>query len=219
MLRRAFLTIIVFFAVQFFLPQTSLAQGTYSCHYTGSGPLAFRCDKGPESCAANYQAGNECRAYANDPNACNNAGPFDCVPAGTCGGLKEDCCTTGGQCDTGLTCVAGVCEVNQSGQASGAGNPLCGGANAISTAIGCIPVEKPSDLIGFLLPWAIGIAGGIAFLLIIYAGFLIMSSSGDPHRLQAGKELLTSTFAALLLLVFAAFLLRLIGVNILGIFS
>ncbi len=48
------------------------------------------------------------------------------------------------------------------------------------------------------------------------AGFQITTSSGDPKRLQAGKELLTSAIAGLLLLILSAFILRLIGVDILG---
>ncbi len=62
-----------------------------------------------------------------------------------------------------------------------------------------------------------GIAGGAAFLLIVVAGFQIITSSGDPKRLQAGKELLTAAIAGLVLLIFSLFILRLIGVDVLGI--
>ena len=193
----------------------------YTCKYVAANPLALRCVPDYVICDIGYEAGNECASHASSPDDCNTeggAGWFPCVPINQCGGLGQDCCTTGAQCGSGLICASGVCAQNQSGVGA-AGNPLCPGANEIDTAIGCIPVEKPSDLIGFLLPWGIGIAGGIAFLLIIYAGFLIMSSAGDPHRLQAGKELLTAAFSGLILLIFSVFLLRLIGVNILGIFK
>ena len=93
-------------------------------------------------------------------------------------------------------------------------SPLKG--DCIDTAIGCIPLEG-SGLVGFILGWAIGIGGGIAFLLMIYAGFLMMTSQGDPKRLQAGQELLTSAIMGLILLIFSVFILRLIGVDILGI--
>lgn len=68
---------------------------------------------------------------------------------------------------------------------------------------------------GFILKWAIGIAGGIAFLLIVYAGFTIMTSSGNPDRLKAGQELLTSAIEGLVLLILCVFILNLIGVKIL----
>lgn len=85
------------------------------------------------------------------------------------------------------------------------------------TAIGCIPISDPQAFAEFILGWGIGIAGGIAFILIVYSGFMIMISQGNPQRLQAGKELLTAAVMGLSLLVFGAFILRLIGVDILGI--
>lgn len=93
---------------------------------------------------------------------------------------------------------------------------LCDGGTGINTAIGCIPVSNINDLIAFILRWAIGIGGGIAFLLIAFAGFQIASSSGNPERLQAGRELLTSAIAGLIMLVFSVFILRIIGIDILG---
>ena len=94
-----------------------------------------------------------------------------------------------------------------------------GGVTGIDTAIGCIPIgdENGADFIGFLLKWALGIGGGIAFLMMIYAGFIIMTSTGNPERLQSGRQLLVAAISGLLLLIFALFLLRLIGVRILQI--
>lgn len=87
----------------------------------------------------------------------------------------------------------------------------------IDTAIGCVPVlvdDNGTSLMGTLLGWAIGVGGGIAFLLIVYAGFMIMTSSGNPERLKAGQELLTSAISGLVLLIFSIFVLNLIGVEI-----
>ncbi|MBI1863678.1 hypothetical protein HYS03_00480, partial [Candidatus Woesebacteria bacterium] len=64
---------------------------------------------------------------------------------------------------------------------------------------------------------SLGLGGGIATLLIIYAGFIMTTSTGDPKRLQAGKELLGAAIGGLMLLIFAVFVLRLLGVNILGV--
>ena len=63
----------------------------------------------------------------------------------------------------------------------------------------------------------LGIAGGIAFLLMLYAGFTIVTSSGDPQRLQGGKELLTAAISGLLLIIFSIFILRVVGIQILAI--
>ena len=91
-----------------------------------------------------------------------------------------------------------------------------GNRQSIDTAIGCIPVSNTTSFVTFILKWAFGIGGGIAFLLIVLASFQIMTSSGDPKKLQAGKELLTSAISGLLLLIFSVFILKVIGIDILG---
>lgn len=99
-----------------------------------------------------------------------------------------------------------------------AGNPTTDNTEGkLYTAIGCIPFKTGNLFIRFILSWGIGIAGGIAFILIIVAGFQITTSQGDPKKLQAGRELLTSAIAGLVLLIFSVLILRLIGVNLLGI--
>jgi len=93
----------------------------------------------------------------------------------------------------------------------------CDNNNGINTAIGCIHVlSTPEVFLSDILKWAVGIGGGIAFLLILYAGFMIMTASGNPERLKAGQELLTSAISGLILLVLSIFVLKFIGVDILG---
>ena len=91
----------------------------------------------------------------------------------------------------------------------------CPNKDEINTAIGCIPFGDTNAFVGFILRWAIGVGGGIAFLLILMATFQIMSSSGDPERLKGGQELLTSAIAGLIMLIFSVFILKVIGVDIL----
>ena len=86
----------------------------------------------------------------------------------------------------------------------------------IDTALGCIPVEDTNAFMGWVLGWAVGVGGGIAFLLIVYASFMIITSQGAPERLKAGQELLTSAISGLIMLVFSVFILKFIGVDILG---
>jgi hypothetical protein len=104
------------------------------------------------------------------------------------------------------------------GSAGGSDSSLLCGETSINTAIGCINVlGSQEEFLGDLLRWAIGVGSGIAFLLIVYAGFMIMTSSGNPDRLKAGQELLTSALSGLILLIFSVFILNLIGVKILQI--
>lgn len=95
-------------------------------------------------------------------------------------------------------------------------NPLCDGGLGVNTAIGCLSAGRPTVFIGQLLGWAIVVGGGIAFLLAAYAGFQISTAAGDPKRVQAARELLTSALSGLLLIIFSIALLKVIGINILS---
>lgn len=86
----------------------------------------------------------------------------------------------------------------------------------IITALGCIPTD-PKELVTKLLTWGISLGGGIAFLLMIWAGFQYITSTGNPEKIQEAQSILTSAIAGLLLIIFSVFLLRLIGVTVLGI--
>jgi len=68
-----------------------------------------------------------------------------------------------------------------------------------------------------ILTYSMGIGGIIAFLLIVFGGFQIILSAGNPEKIKAGKEIITSAIAGLLLIIFSVFILRLIGYDILKI--
>lgn len=86
----------------------------------------------------------------------------------------------------------------------------------VESAIGCLAAGDPKLFISQLLGWGVGIGGGIAFLMIIFAGFQMATASGDPKRVKAAQELLTSALAGLILIVLSLVLLNFIGVKILG---
>lgn len=83
------------------------------------------------------------------------------------------------------------------------------------TALGCIPTE-PMDLVKWLFPYLLGFGGLAAFGLIVFSGFQLMTSSGDPQKIQGAKETITSAVTGLIFIILSLFLLRLIGVDILG---
>lgn len=122
-------------------------------------------------------------------------GPSDTTlpPIGNkkCGDTKDEVCTKTGldsSCDTG----------------------------GIKTAIGCIhtnPPEFAKDLLTFL----VGIGGGLAFLMMLLGAFQMITSSGNPDTLKAGRERLTSAVIGLLFIIFSILFLKIIGVDILNI--
>lgn len=219
-MKRLFLISALFFLLTIFSPQDVSAQyGTFTCGWQvrGCGVVSDTCVEGFRIDAA------YCGGFSR--NDCDTAPVADCVP-NTCssvGGTCKTSCIVGQErtppVDPTRDCTGGAfCCIPYRGPAVNILDPRCGTAGTgIDTAIGCIPVSDTNALIGFILRWAMGIGGGIAFLLILVAGFLIITSQGDPQKVQAGKELLTSAIAGLLLIIFSVFILEIIGVDILDI--
>lgn len=86
------------------------------------------------------------------------------------------------------------------------------------TAVGCVGEGgTPDKFLQKIIKIGIGMGGGIAFLLILFAGFQRILSAGNPEKLHAAQELMTAAISGLLLIIFSVFLLRLIGVDILQI--
>lgn len=92
----------------------------------------------------------------------------------------------------------------------------CAGGNAVNTALGCIPVNDMTETLKFFLRLALGISGGATLLMFIATSYSILTSSGDPQKLQAAKENIVSIFTGLLLVAFSLVLLQTIGADILG---
>lgn len=119
-----------------------------------------------------------------------------------------------GCCGTNPTPTAKICDF------AGTKKSICeacmGSGTGAWTALGCVQTD-PQKFIGQILGIAVGIGGGIAFLLILFGGFQILMSAGNPEKLNAGKELVTSAITGLLIIIFSLFILRLIGYNIFGI--
>ena len=84
------------------------------------------------------------------------------------------------------------------------------------TAFGCIST-KPAEFVAWLLENSIKIVGALAFLLMLLGTTKIITSGGNPEAIGEGKEIITSAVTGLLLIIFAAVILRFIGVDILKI--
>ena len=80
-----------------------------------------------------------------------------------------------------------------------------------------VTIETLADKINNAIPIAMGLGGVIAFILIVFGAFQIILSGGNPDRVKAGKEMITSAIAGLLLIVFSILILKLIGQDILDI--
>jgi len=91
---------------------------------------------------------------------------------------------------------------------------FCG--EGVQTGLGCVPIEI-NKFIAWLLSWLFGVAGGIAFVLMVFGFIMLGTSQGDEKKMAGAKETITSAITGLLVSIFAVFILKLIAVNILQI--
>lgn len=86
--------------------------------------------------------------------------------------------------------------------------------NDISTDLGCLP----NDPVGFVqkfYPIGLGFIGGIALLTLILGGYTILTSRGDPGRVNIGKSYIFYSIGGLLLAIFGYVFIQVVLVDIL----
>lgn len=87
--------------------------------------------------------------------------------------------------------------------------------DGILTAIGCLPIEIGA-FTRTVLNRGISIGAGLAFLLMLYGAFVLITSAGNPENTKKGGEIITSAIVGLLFIIFSIFLLKVIGIDILN---
>jgi hypothetical protein len=89
-------------------------------------------------------------------------------------------------------------------------------ADCQQTDLGCIPYD-PYAFVGSAYGIGLGIIGGVSLLFLMYGGYLVMVSQGDPIKLSTGRSYIYYAIAGLLLAIFGYVVLQLIAVDILRI--
>ena len=64
-----------------------------------------------------------------------------------------------------------------------------------------------------LIPFVVGIAAGIAVLMIIIGGIQIIFSGGEPGKITEGRQRITAAIIGLLILVFSAAILHVLNAS------
>jgi hypothetical protein len=82
------------------------------------------------------------------------------------------------------------------------------------TVVGCVSSDT-GGFVGQARTFITNAAGGIALLAILYGGFLIMTSRGNPRKLQQGKSLIIGAISATLLIIFAVYAFQFVNQGIL----
>ncbi len=93
----------------------------------------------------------------------------------------------------------------------------CGYGGGLWSGLGCVPLNLQNFITNFVLSFGVVLAFLVAFICIIYSAYILQTSQGNPERIKKAREYLTNCIIGLFLIIGSVFLLRLIGVTILGI--
>lgn len=108
------------------------------------------------------------------------------------------------------------CKDKDNEECSKAGGEPCDNNTGFKTAIGCIHTN-PAALVKDFLTFAIGIGGGVAFMMMLLGAFQMMTSGGNPQNLQGGRDVFQNAIIGLLFIIFSILLMKIIGIDILSI--
>lgn len=95
-------------------------------------------------------------------------------------------------------------------------DPVTKKCTKFDTALGVFSTN-PEGFIASIFAVLLAASGGIALLLIIRAGYKIMTSQGKPEAIQEGRDQLIAAIVGLIFLIFSFVFLQLIGFDILRI--
>ncbi|MDD5551560.1 MAG: glucosaminidase domain-containing protein [Candidatus Pacebacteria bacterium] len=82
-------------------------------------------------------------------------------------------------------------------------------------AFGKAPTTTLPDYIVYIYRFAVVSAGALAMLMLIIGGLRLMTSSGNPTKLEKGREQVLNAILGLIIILFSASILALINPNLL----
>jgi hypothetical protein len=159
---------------------------------------------------------------------CGNGGPTDCDNngLGACIILQSDptvvppssptlcnnneVCSRGGLAPDGRPLYACVPSKADVIACSDDPNSQC-----VNSAFGPIHI----DPIGFILQFStlgIGTGSGIAFIMLAYGAYKLVTSQGNPDAINAAKEIITAAIIGLVFMILGVSILQVIGFDILN---
>ncbi len=119
-----------------------------------------------------------------------------------------------------IACLGGSNSTSQNANSDGVGSTnydlccACRVQGGVWTGIGCTDTT-PAGLITGLIRIVYGVMGGVALIMLIYAG--IMYQTGNEANVKQARESIIRTITGLIVLTFSILILRIIGINVLDI--
>ena len=93
----------------------------------------------------------------------------------------------------------------------------CTSSGRMWTAIGCVEFSLQGIIQEQIIGWGIGLAGISAILCIIYSALILQTSANNPEKIKQAQDMMTACITGLVVIIFAVFILNVIGVDILRI--
>lgn len=81
-------------------------------------------------------------------------------------------------------------------------------STAASSSSSGIFGDSLPEYISNIYNWSIGVAAGLAVIMLIYAGYLYVTSAGNPESINLAKEIIIGAIAGFVFLILAALILR-----------
>lgn len=164
----------------------------------------FTCELVRGSWQYSSRHGESCaEGYGINDNICGGT-------ARICGPSNNFCCVPCARIELFKICDQ-IGELEQKQQCN-----ACLNADGLWTAVGCINRE-PTNIVRTFVRIGLGLAGGVALLIILASSFMLSTSQGDPKKVGDAKEMLTAAIIGILFVVFSIVVLQFIGVTILQI--
>lgn len=89
---------------------------------------------------------------------------------------------------------------------------LIGIAHAVTVQTDLGQANNVADYVNLIMKWVMPIVGGLAVLMLIYAGYLYMTSQGNPDSLNRAKDIIVGVVVGIILLFVIGILLNTLGV-------
>lgn len=194
-------------------PNSTACPASCPCAWTGQAQI-WRCGGGV-NCQTNLTSLSAClnNAQLSNPIQCSTS------PVGyTCTSTLATMCKPPGTTDVKCSVVPSPTNppaVPTVPTRPPAPAPPCstptsntqGKCTQVQTAIGPINTE-PATFIASLFSFILGISGGIAVLIIMYAGYLFLTSRGNAEAIQRGREMIVAAIVGLLFIIFSFVILE-----------
>lgn len=68
------------------------------------------------------------------------------------------------------------------------------------TDVGCLP-DDPINFVAKFYVLGLGIIGAVAIISMVYGGYILMTSNGNPDRINLGKSYIFYAIAGLILAI------------------